>query len=47
MEKAQHGLDFFDSLSSPKGRAKGVLPYLPAKLQFICLLMKTDHLNPD
>ena len=33
--------------SSPKGRAKEVLPYLPAKLQFTCLLMKTDHLNPD
>ena len=23
MEKAQQKLDFFDSLSSPKGRAKG------------------------
>ena len=36
MEKAQQKLDFFDSLSSPKGRAKGDGKCI-AKLQFTIL----------
>ena len=42
MEKAQHELDFFDSLCSPRGGAKF---RCPAKQQFVGLLRQDDKHN--